>query len=82
MEKLAKFCDHCGKTGLEPAGGWDPSSGPQPPCRACNGTGYELTAEGHELRKFVLAMLGDDDVLREVSTFIQFIVRDVNRRTY
>ena len=61
MEKLAELCDHCGRTGLEPVGGWDPKSGPQPPCRVCNGTKYKLTTRGEELRKFVVAVLGDDE---------------------
>ena len=78
MEKLAELCDHCSQTGLEPAGGWDPKSGPQPPCRACNGTKYKLTAHGENLRKFVLALLGDDDVYHEVVKFVRLVVRDAN----
>jgi hypothetical protein len=77
MEKLAKFCDHCGKTGLEPAGGWDPKSGFQPPCRACNGTKYVLTVPGEDLRKFVVALLGDDDVREEFLKFVQIVRRDI-----
>jgi hypothetical protein len=77
MEKLAKFCEHCGKTGLEPDGGWDPDSGPQPACRVCNGTGYELTQVGEELRKFVVAVLGDGDVRAEVLKLVQTIRQDI-----
>jgi len=77
MEHLAKHCDHCGETGLEPEGGWDPKRGSQPQCRACNGTKYVLTAPGEELRKFVVALLGDDNVRGEVLKFVQIVRRDI-----
>lgn len=77
MEKLARLCKHCGKTGLEPAGGWDPNSGPQPACRACNGAGYELTAAGEELREFAVAVLSDQDFREEILKLVHLIRQDI-----
>jgi hypothetical protein len=58
MDRLAKFCEHCGRTGIEP-GVTDAD------CRSCGGTGYEFTEAGNELRKFVVALLGDYEFRKE-----------------
>jgi len=71
MDQLTKFCRHCGRTGLEPV------SSTQLPCRSCGGTGYELTNEGNELRKFVVALLGDYEVKNELLKLVQAIDRNI-----
>jgi len=74
MVQLAKICSTCNGKGLDPA--------PFPPgseasCRNCGGSKYELTSEGHELRKFVVSILGDDDVYKQVLQFVKLIRRDI-----
>jgi hypothetical protein len=75
MVALAKLCSSCKGSGIDPR----PSDPPNATCFTCGGSKYELTPEGHELRKFLLALLGDDDVYGEVLKFVQLIKRDMNR---
>jgi hypothetical protein len=72
MTELTRGCTCCKGTGIDPAS--DPSGAS---CRVCGGSLYEFTQTGEELRKFILALLGDDEFQDKIGRFVQLVKRDL-----